>query len=175
MKRNRNVSTICDVGKCMSSTYLFSTWRLMQEYIGPHQDAGCVPLAATPPRESCEWFILITKPFRGAPVMNVLKMKHSVDVISTIYNLEPPTFEYIYRRKKSSRKLLPLRNAPATEMTTTVRSRTLSCSSISFSASSFSVNVCSSPPVSTTWTGFAVSAIVSVCPCLLRLPLSIAH
>uniref|UniRef100_A0A1B0D1J1 Uncharacterized protein n=1 Tax=Phlebotomus papatasi TaxID=29031 RepID=A0A1B0D1J1_PHLPP len=51
------------------------------------------------------------------------------------------TVEYMYRRKKSRRKLLPLRKAPATETTTTKRSLISSCSRMSVRASSSSRNV----------------------------------
>lgn len=73
-----------------------------------------------------QWLILCAQPLVVDALMNILKIENFDHEEVFKVNTNVLTLEYKYRKKKSSKKLFPLRNAPATDTITTSRFLTLS-------------------------------------------------
>lgn len=123
-------------------------------------DACRHPVGAALPWKSTQRFIFFSKPAVDI-MMDVLKVNDDEN-FGKGQDASLLTFAYKYRRKKSNKKLFPLRKAPATDTITTSRFLMLSWRMILVRSFSAKRNVCASSLTLTIWIAAAVNIVPPV-------------
>lgn len=138
----RNLHNVIKMYNCLQifgNRNLFSCQQFGEKNFGPHENPCGIPFGTTSPWKTFQRGVV-----RAQPVGRILLkyiLKAAVRHPSHLVKCCRLTFDFKYLRKKSRRKDLPCRKAPATEMTTTYLSLISSLKSTFFRAASSNVKV----------------------------------